>query len=66
MLVTVEDHVDRISAIHEALRAAIVNIVNRWWSDTDANFPARMPIEPYEESLLRVRDRLLNETSWYI
>ena len=29
-------------------------------------FIASLQIEPYEESLLRVSDRLLNETSWYI
>ncbi|KAI9932551.1 hypothetical protein ASPWEDRAFT_122758 [Aspergillus wentii DTO 134E9] len=53
MLVTAEDHINPLRAFHDALVAAIVDIVNRWWTDTAADFPARMPIEPYEESLLR-------------
>ena len=41
--------------IHEALTIAIVDIVQRWWTDTDARFPERMPLEKKEEDILKVR-----------
>ncbi|KAF7591616.1 hypothetical protein BBP40_001316 [Aspergillus hancockii] len=37
---------------HEALVKAVVDIVDRWWQDSDANFPARMPLEPSVEQVL--------------
>lgn len=33
---------------------ALSNILDRWWDDSDANFPRRMPLEPHEESVLKV------------
>lgn len=53
MLVNVENHIDQIKDLQEALTIAIVNIVGRWW-DPEVDFPSRMPLEPYEEDLLRV------------
>lgn len=47
-------HVENLRNLHQALVLAVVNIVERWWTDTAANFPARMPLEPHEEDLLRV------------
>jgi hypothetical protein len=41
---------------HNALVKAVVNIVDRWWTDTDANFPARMPLEAPVEAALQVGD----------
>lgn len=41
---------------HDALVTAVVNIVDRWWTDTDANFPARMPLEAPVEAALQVRN----------
>ncbi|KAK2843915.1 hypothetical protein FQN49_005944, partial [Arthroderma sp. PD_2] len=46
-------HDIQLQRLHEALVLAVTNIVERWWTDSDANFPARMPLEPQEESLLR-------------
>lgn len=53
-MVVNEWHNTRVQAIHEALVLAITNIVERWWTDHEARFPERMPLEPQEESLLRV------------
>ncbi|KGO76100.1 hypothetical protein PITC_006430 [Penicillium italicum] len=36
-----------------ALRLAIEDIIQRWWTDEEAQFPQRMPLEPGEEDLLR-------------
>ncbi|KMU86017.1 hypothetical protein CIHG_03548 [Coccidioides immitis H538.4] len=47
------NHYQNIQALHEALVLAITNIVERWWTDSVAKFPERMPLEPQEEDLLR-------------
>jgi hypothetical protein len=39
--------------IHRLLDRALVDIVERWFTDVNANFPTRMPIERHEEDLLR-------------
>ncbi|KAJ5813813.1 uncharacterized protein N7503_000563 [Penicillium pulvis] len=57
MLVNVEDHIDQIKDLQEALTLAIVNIVGRWW-DPETDFPSRMPLEPYEEDLLKWMENL--------
>ncbi|OJJ32900.1 hypothetical protein ASPWEDRAFT_174330 [Aspergillus wentii DTO 134E9] len=49
-------HKQQVEVLSEALSAAIIDIVNRWWKDTEARFPERMPIEPFEEDLLRWLD----------
>ncbi|KAM0259161.1 hypothetical protein ACHAPA_010895 [Fusarium lateritium] len=46
-------HQQQLQDLHDALTAAITNIVQRWWSDTNARFPQRMPLEPEEEELLQ-------------
>ncbi|KAJ6486947.1 hypothetical protein C8R45DRAFT_996565 [Mycena sanguinolenta] len=46
-------------AIHDALVLAITSIVERWWTDAEANFPQRMPLEPAEEALLQWLDDIL-------
>ncbi|CRG82759.1 hypothetical protein PISL3812_00105 [Talaromyces islandicus] len=47
---------------HDALVKAVINIVDRWWSDTDANFPARMPLEaPVEAALQWVDEKSRNQ-----
>ncbi|KAJ5928818.1 hypothetical protein N7466_007774 [Penicillium verhagenii] len=51
MLVSAGNHINQIKDLQEALTAAIVSIVERWW-EPKANFPSRMPLEPYEEDLL--------------
>ncbi|KAF7958169.1 hypothetical protein EAE96_003730 [Botrytis aclada] len=45
-------HQKQLEDLHEALVLAITDIVERWWTDQDAHFPARMPLEPREEHLL--------------
>jgi hypothetical protein len=40
--------------LHEALVEALKNIVPRWFSDVEARFPERMPLEKDEEELLKV------------
>lgn len=39
---------------HEALAIALSNIVQRWFTDKEADFPTRMPIKPHEEEVLQV------------
>lgn len=38
---------------HVLLDKALVDIVERWFTDEEASFPARMPLEKHEEELLR-------------
>lgn len=49
-------HQGHLERLHEALTSAITDIVQRWWSDTEANFPQRMPLAKNEEELLRWLD----------
>lgn len=49
-----KQHQEQLARLHEALTIAIVDIVDRWWSDREARFPERMPSEKEEEGLLRV------------
>ncbi|KAJ4069925.1 hypothetical protein NW756_002251 [Fusarium oxysporum] len=46
-------HQQQLKDLHEALTAAITDVVQRWWSDKDAGFPERMPLEDKEEELLQ-------------
>ncbi|KPM41729.1 hypothetical protein AK830_g4830 [Neonectria ditissima] len=46
-------HQQQLEELHEALTAAITDIVQRWWTDRDARFPERMPLEREEEKLLQ-------------
>ncbi|KAJ5263444.1 hypothetical protein N7478_011049 [Penicillium angulare] len=39
--------------LHEALDVAITNIVDRWWTDKEADLPSRMPLEPQEVEVLQ-------------
>lgn len=55
-------HQQQLKNLHEALTAAITDVVQRWWSDRDAKFPERMPLEAKEEELLRVRQSIVFET----
>lgn len=59
-MVMTERHNASVEAIHEALVLAITNIVERWWTDSDAKFPQRMPLESQEETLLQVGIFLLH------
>ncbi|THC96584.1 hypothetical protein EYZ11_003924 [Aspergillus tanneri] len=52
ILVTIQ-HLQQLERFHGALTAAISDIVERWWTDVDARFPERMPLEREEEDLLR-------------
>lgn len=49
-----ESHQRQLSELSEALVLAITDIVERWWSDAEARFPERMPVEPTEAKLLQV------------
>ncbi|CAG8926279.1 unnamed protein product [Penicillium salamii] len=46
-------HQEKVEKLAEALNLAIQDIVERWWTDEEACFPLRMPLEPQEECLLR-------------
>jgi len=47
-------HYQQLEILHEALTIALNDIVERWWTDRDARFPERMPLEKEEEDLLKV------------
>lgn len=47
-------HQEQLRELQLALDLAIGDIVERWWTDEEAQFPRRMPLEPEEEELLRV------------
>lgn len=47
-------HKKQLESLSGALATAIFDIVDRWWSDAESRFPERMPVEPFEEDLLRV------------
>lgn len=49
-----QHHQEQMEHLHEALALAIADIVQRWWTDPDARFPERMPLEKEEEELLKV------------
>ncbi|RAL16828.1 uncharacterized protein BO97DRAFT_420219 [Aspergillus homomorphus CBS 101889] len=42
-----------VAKLHEALVTGLSSIVDTWWTDEQAAFPQRMPLEPHEEDLLR-------------
>lgn len=44
----------QLQDFHEAFTKAIANIVERWWGDSAADFPSKMPLEPRAEEILRV------------
>ncbi|TGO83537.1 hypothetical protein BPOR_0630g00060 [Botrytis porri] len=46
-------HQKQLEDLHEALTISITDIVERWWTDQDARFSDRMPLERKEENLLR-------------
>lgn len=52
---------ERLENFHEALALALDNIIERWWNDTEADFPARMPLEPWAEALLQWINKGSNE-----
>ncbi|KAL8893584.1 MAG: hypothetical protein Q9192_005124 [Flavoplaca navasiana] len=43
----------RLEKVHQLLSSAITNIIERWFSDDEARFPTRMPLEPLEEDTLK-------------
>ncbi|KAJ5641479.1 hypothetical protein N7490_005479 [Penicillium lividum] len=60
ILVT-KEHQEQLSEVHDALTVAVSDIVDRWWTDKEARFPERMPLEKKEEELLRWLDGRLPE-----
>jgi hypothetical protein len=47
------DFARKVESVHRLLDRALVDIVERWYTDAQADFPARMPLEAHEEDLLR-------------
>ncbi|CRG91682.1 putative protein KIAA1109 [Talaromyces islandicus] len=50
-----------LERFNEALATAYINIIPRWWKDTEAKFFNRMPLEPRVEALLRWIERSSDE-----
>lgn len=53
-LIVPQSQLFRIEKVHQLLSSAITNIIERWFSDGEARFPDRMPLEPLEEDTLKV------------
>lgn len=49
-------HVETVEKLQNALSKALTSIVDRWWSDKDADFPNQMPVNQHEEDVLKVRN----------
>lgn len=45
---------EELKEFQRLLFVAVSNILDRWWEDSEADFPHRMPLEPHEESVLKV------------
>ncbi|GFF51610.1 hypothetical protein IFM46972_09341 [Aspergillus udagawae] len=45
--------IEHLKEFQHLLFVAISNILDRWWDDSEADFPGRMPLEPHEESVLK-------------
>ncbi|KAJ5737500.1 uncharacterized protein N7483_002625, partial [Penicillium malachiteum] len=52
-VMTTQRHHDELSNLHVALKLALESIIERWWTDEEAQFPRRMPLMPEEEELLQ-------------
>ncbi|KAF1996084.1 hypothetical protein P154DRAFT_499105 [Amniculicola lignicola CBS 123094] len=46
-------HQQQLQILHRALTISLKDIVQRWWTDDEARFPERMPLEKKEEDLLK-------------
>lgn len=53
-ILVAEHHQQQLAELHRALATSITDIVERWWTDAEARFPQRMPLQKEEEDLLRV------------
>ena len=42
-----------LETFNEAFAIALNNIIERWWTDKEADLPSRMPLEPHVEELLQ-------------
>ncbi|KFY29836.1 hypothetical protein V494_08440 [Pseudogymnoascus sp. VKM F-4513 (FW-928)] len=52
-LVIPETLANHLDGLGNSLCRAVTDIVGRWWSDSTANFPQRMPLQPHQEEILR-------------
>ncbi|KAJ5273184.1 hypothetical protein N7478_008309 [Penicillium angulare] len=52
-LMITKRHQEEVKNLFTSLNLAIADIVERWWTDEEAQYPLRMPLEPEEEDLLR-------------
>ncbi|KAK5994565.1 NRPS-independent siderophore synthetase rfs-like protein [Cladobotryum mycophilum] len=50
-----------LELFHDALIPALANIIERWWKDSEANFPRRMPVDPQVEDLLKWVEKSTDE-----
>jgi hypothetical protein len=48
------EHFNTVEELHTALNKATSDIVERWYNDEKAAFPARMPLKDNEDKILRV------------
>lgn len=65
-IVVSESRLHDLETLHTLLTIAITNIVERWWTDADARFPQRMPLEEYEEDLLKVCCDRVFRSEWKV
>ncbi|KAJ3532509.1 hypothetical protein NM208_g8406 [Fusarium decemcellulare] len=48
-----DSKLSQLERLHVLLGRAVIDLVNRWFTDEAANLPERMPLDPAEELLLR-------------
>jgi hypothetical protein len=46
--------IEGLEEFQRLLFVAISNILDRWWEDSESDFPSRMPLESHEERVLKV------------
>ncbi|KAJ5267579.1 hypothetical protein N7478_010387 [Penicillium angulare] len=49
--------IKELEIFNEALAIALNNIIERWWTDKEANLPSRTPLDPHVEGLLQWVDK---------
>ena len=47
------DFSSQVRSLHRLVDKALIDVIERWYSDKEANFPSRMPLETHEDELLR-------------
>lgn len=53
-LIIPQSHLTRVENVHQLLCSVVTYIIERWWSDDQPRFPARMPLEQRQLGIVQV------------